>query len=274
MRFLDLFAGIGGFHIGMCRAGHHCVGAVENDTHARRVYIDGFPDTPLWGDAVGTPAETLPAHDILCGGFPCQPFSIAGKRSAQDPRAGLFYEISRIAGHHRPAYLVLENVPGLLSAHGGEAFAKILQRLDELGYDAGWQVLRGEDWLPQARHRLWIVACLRGSGAQEVLPLAGGAPPRPREGHRIRSGSFGDRYDIVTDGPAKTLMAGHDSCANTGIYRTPQGIRRLTPLECERISGFPDHWTASAPETARYRLLGNSCMPPVVEFLAKRLYIP
>jgi len=318
LRFLDMFSGIGGFHLGMSRAGHECAGAVEIDPHARAVYAHHWPDTPLWGDATKLAAADLPPFDVLCGGFPCQPFSVAGKGlGIDDARGTLFFDVARLARDARPRHIVLENVPGLL-AHAA-TFGRLLQILDECGYDAGWQVLHGECWLPQARHRLWLVACLRGSGAREVLPVGwtGQGDTGRRRGkataaQRVGPGTLGDdaanptglhavpfsathagsHGQHVRDGPSFTMTTvREDSCvavADPGIPAGKAGtlmavraalksgemrVRRLTPLEAERVQGFPDGWTdvEGVPESARYRLVGNAVMPPVVEFLGRML---
>ncbi|EHC6225235.1 TPA: DNA (cytosine-5-)-methyltransferase [Listeria monocytogenes] len=181
MKFLDLFAGIGGFRLGMERAGHECVGYVEIDKFARKSY-QAIHDTEgewtreditkvtddEWRELCGT-------VDIICGGFPCQSFSIAGKRLGfEETRGTLFFEIARAAKQIQPRYLFLENVKGLLSHNKGETFATILTALDELGYDAEWRVLNSKDFgVPQNRERVFIVANLRGSGGREIFPFGG-----------------------------------------------------------------------------------------------------
>ncbi|EHU8364228.1 DNA (cytosine-5-)-methyltransferase [Listeria monocytogenes] len=179
MKFLDLFAGIGGFRLGMERAGHKCVGYVEIDKFARRSY-EAIHDTEgewtreditkVTDDEWRTLRGTV---DIICGGFPCQSFSIAGKRLGfEETRGTLFFEIARAAKQIQPRYLFLENVKGLLSHNKGETFATILTTLHELGYDAEWQILNSKDFgVPQNRERVFIIGHLRGAGGREIFPL-------------------------------------------------------------------------------------------------------
>ncbi|KKK58587.1 hypothetical protein LCGC14_3042940, partial [marine sediment metagenome] len=129
-KFFDLFAGIGGFHLGL-KKNFQCVGACEIDRYARQVYSRHFPKVKIWEDATKIKPEELPDFDILCAGFPCQTFSIAGKRLGfEESRGTLFFEIARIARQKRPRLLLLENVKGLLSHDNGKTFAEILTTLD------------------------------------------------------------------------------------------------------------------------------------------------
>lgn len=151
MKFLDLFAGIGGFRLGMERAGHECVGYVEIDKFARKSYAAIHNTEGEWTahDITAVADDDIRRLrdrrqiDIICGGFPCQAFSIAGKRKGfDDTRGTLFFEIARFANIIRPRYLFLENVRGLLSHDGGDTFETILRTLDELGYDVEWDLLK------------------------------------------------------------------------------------------------------------------------------------
>lgn len=142
-----MFAGIGGFRSGLTKAGGFtCIGYCENDKYAKKAY-EAIYDTEgenFYEDARTIQPENLPDFDLLCGGFPCQAFSIAGKRGGfRDSRGTLFFEIARIARVKRPAFLCLENVPGLLSHDKGRTFQTILAALSELGYDVAWQVQIG-----------------------------------------------------------------------------------------------------------------------------------
>ncbi|MDK7910789.1 DNA cytosine methyltransferase [Enterococcus faecalis] len=177
MKFLDLFAGIGGFRLGMESAGHECIGFCEIDKFARTSYkaihdttgevemhdITTISDEFIWG---------IGSVDVICGGFPCQAFSIAGKRKGfEDTRGTLFFEIARFASILRPRYLFLENVKGLLNHEGGATFETILRALDELGYDVEWQVLNSKDYVPQNRERVFIIGHLRGERTRKVFPF-------------------------------------------------------------------------------------------------------
>ena len=180
MKFLDLFAGIGGFRLGMEAAGHECVGFCEIDQFARKSY-KAIHDTKgefEFHDITRVTDDTIRgigSVDAICGGFPCQAFSIAGKRRGfQDTRGTLFFEIARFASILRPKYLFLENVTGLLSHDNGNTFETILGALDELGYDAEWQVFNSKNFgVPQNRERLFIVGHLRGAGGREIFPFRG-----------------------------------------------------------------------------------------------------
>ncbi|MGV3353260.1 DNA cytosine methyltransferase [Streptococcus orisratti] len=180
MKFLDLFAGIGGFRLGMERAGHECVGFCEIDSFARKSY-KAIHDTEgefEFHDITRVTDESIRGIgrvDVICGGFPCQAFSIAGKRAGfEDTRGTLFFEIARFASILRPRYLFLENVTGLLSHNGGDTFETIIGALDELGYDAEWQVFNSKNFgVPQNRERVFIIGHLRGAGGRAIFPFGG-----------------------------------------------------------------------------------------------------
>ncbi|HEM3199330.1 TPA: DNA cytosine methyltransferase [Streptococcus suis 14A] len=181
MKFLDLFAGIGGFRLGMERAGHVCVGFCEIDPFARKSYkaIHNTEGEFEFHDITRVTDESIRGigHvDVICGGFPCQAFSIAGKRAGfEDTRGTLFFEIARFASILRPKYLFLENVTGLLNHDNGNTFETILGALDELGYDAEWQVFNSKNFgVPQNRERVFIIGHLRGAGGRAVFPFGGG----------------------------------------------------------------------------------------------------
>ena len=180
MKFLDLFAGIGGFRLGMEAAGHECVGFCEIDKFARESYkaihdtkgeIELHDITAVSDDTV----RGIGHVDVICGGFPCQAFSIAGKRKGfEDTRGTLFFEIARFASILRPRLLFLENVKGLLNHDGGDTFETIIAALDELGYDAEWQVLNSKNFgVPQNRERVFIIGHLRGECTRGVFPFGG-----------------------------------------------------------------------------------------------------
>ena len=180
MKFLDLFAGIGGFRLGMESAGHECLGFCEIDKFARASYkaihntegeIELHDITKVTDDEV----RAIGAVDVICGGFPCQAFSIAGaRRGFEDTRGTLFFEIARFASILKPKYLFLENVKGLLNHDKGNTFETILSALDELGYDVEWQVLNSKNFgVPQNRERVFIVGHLRGERTRNIFPISG-----------------------------------------------------------------------------------------------------
>ena len=182
MKFLDLFAGIGGFRMGLESLGHECVGFCEIDKFARKSYkaiYDTKGEVELHDITEVTNEEWRKFRgtvDIICGGFPCQAFSIAGKRKGflDETRGTLFFELARAAKEIQPPLLFLENVKGLLSHDQGRTFRTILSTLDELGYDAEWQVLNSKDYgVPQNRERVFIIGHLRGTGGRPVFPIRG-----------------------------------------------------------------------------------------------------
>mgnify|MGYP003085681288 FL=1 len=180
MQFLDLFAGIGGFRLGMEAAGHQCIGFCEIDKFARASY-KAIHDTG--GEIELHDIKTVSDEfiqsighvDVICGGFPCQAFSIAGnRRGFEDTRGTLFFEIARFASIVKPRILFLENVKGLLNHDKGRTFETILQTLDELGYDVEWQVLNSKDFgVPQNRERVFIIGHFRGESGRKVFPIGG-----------------------------------------------------------------------------------------------------
>lgn len=179
MRFLDLFSGIGGFRLGMEPAGHKCVGYCEIDKYARASYqaihdTEGEIDYKDITEVTNEEFRKLRGKvDVICGGFPCQAFSIAGNQLGfEDARGTLFYEIARAAEQVKPRYLFLENVRNLLSHDKGKTFERMLKILDELGYDAEWQVLNSKNFgVPQNRERVFIIGHLRGECTYRVFPI-------------------------------------------------------------------------------------------------------
>lgn len=177
MKFLDLFSGIGGFRLGMELAGHECVGFCEIDKFARTSYkaIHDTTGEVEMHDITSVTDEFVRGIgrvDVICGGFPCQAFSIAGKRQGfNDTRGTLFFEIARFASILRPRYLFLENVKGLLNHEGGATFETILRALDELGYDVEWHLFNSKDYVPQNRERVFIIGHLRGASTRKVFPF-------------------------------------------------------------------------------------------------------
>ncbi len=297
IKVASLFSGIGGFEKAFQQAGDmvEIVFTSEIDKYARQIYQKNFGVEPH-GDITQINTAEIPDHDILCGGFPCQAFSVAGKRRGfEDTRGTLFFEIMRIAEAKRPKLLFLENVKGLLSHDKGRTFQTILRSMDELGYDAEWQVFNSKNHgVPQNRERVFIIGHLRGAGTRPIFPITESSgvaetqeptvycldanyykgpaqqartmicipvltPDRenkPQAGRRFKDN--GDPSFTVT------AQDGH------GIM-TDDTIRRLTPMECERLQGFPDGWTDGVSDTQRYKCLGNAVTVNVVEFVARRL---
>lgn len=228
MNFLDLFSGIGGFRLGLEQAGHTPVGWVEIDKFARQSY-QAIHDTD--GEWTATDITKVTDEewrefngkvDIIAGGFPCQAFSIAGKRMGflDSTKGTLFFEVARAAQQIKPRYLFLENVKGLLNHDSGNTFRTILNTLDELGYDVEWRVLNSKDFgVPQNRERVYIIGHLRGDSGREVFPFfrENGATNRAsikQVGNVNNSTSFGGNpqtgrvYDMDGLSPTLNIMQG------------------------------------------------------------------
>ena len=189
--FIDLCSGIGGFHSGLVNTGHYrCVGHAEIDKNAEKAYnaIYGEEGGLNYGDLRTINPRELPHFDLLCGGFPCQSFSIAGSRGGfDDARGTLFFELARLAEARHPKYWLAENVPGLLDHDGGRTFAAILREMEKLGYFVEWQVLNSADFgVPQARKRVYLIGYLDERCRGKIFPFTEGAgapavQPRPAE---------------------------------------------------------------------------------------------
>lgn len=185
MKFYDAFCGIGGFHLGITQAhpDWECSGACDIDKHAKQIYSKHFPEVKLDDDIRkmdGLPAGT----EMFCGGFPCQSFSIAGKRGGfNDTRGTLFFEIARLLKSSKPKWVFLENVKGLLNHDEGRTFSTILNTLGELGYWWEYQVLNSKNFgVPQNRERVFIVGHLAGERSGAVFPLGTDAGPPDKQG--------------------------------------------------------------------------------------------
>jgi DNA (cytosine-5)-methyltransferase 1 len=172
IRFGSLFAGIGGFDLGLERSGMECIWQVEIDPFCQKVLAKHWPDVRRFSDVGDVGAHNLEAVDLICGGFPCQDVSLAGNRAGLNgKRSTLWSEFYRIVCEIRPRWVVIENVPGLLSSDNGGFFSKILRELSSGGYDAEWRIISGSDvGAPHRRERLWIVAYPNGSvGVDGIL---------------------------------------------------------------------------------------------------------
>jgi DNA (cytosine-5)-methyltransferase 1 len=288
MRYISLFSGIGGFEYGIEKAytknqstvgsnresatSQHngcplCVGFSEIDKYAISIYKHHYPTHPYLGDVTRIVPEELPDFDFLCGGFPCQAFSIAGKRGGfEDTRGTLFFEIARIARVKRPKLLLLENVKGLLSHDNGRTFGTILATLSELGYFSEWQVLNSKDFgVPQNRERVFIVGHLGGPSRGTVFPI------------EINGGFFEetDWFQMRDYEPKERKQDAHFSILEDGKDR-PVRIRRLTPTECERLQGYPDSWTkegvdGAVSDSQRYKCIGNSVTTNVIQSIMLKI---
>ena len=175
MKFIELFAGIDGFRLGLERAGHKCVWANEWMEKPRRIYAKQFGEKPDGRDIRIIRPDDIPEADFICGGFPCATFSIAGKRtgfSLEDTRGTLAFEMFRLARDERIPYIFFENVKGLLNHDNGRTFRVILECLDGMGYDSQWELLDSKNFgVPQHRERVFLIANFREKPRPKVFPI-------------------------------------------------------------------------------------------------------
>ena len=225
-----MFAGVGGFHLGMSQAGHQCVGACEIDKYARSVYAKHFPGIRLWEDATKINPAELPDFECLTAGFPCQAFSIAGTRLGfEESRGTLFFEIARIAKEKRPKLLLLENVKGLLNHDKGRTFATIITTLDEIGYDISWQVLNSKYFVPQNRERVFIVGHLRGVSRREIFPLGDiNCKTVEPKLEQLNDTPHDTGRIYHPDGIARSLRANSGGMGSkTGLYAVENSVKKI-----------------------------------------------
>lgn len=276
VKFFDTFSGIGGFALPLTEAGHECVGFSEIDRYATKIYLSHFPSHHNYGDITKIHADALPDFDILCGGFPCQPFSVMGKQLGfEDPRGNLFFHLCRIAEAKRPRLLFFENVYGLVQHDEGRTLRRICEELDRLGYDVTGQVLNSRNWVCQNRTRIYFIAHLRGTARPEVFPLATGSRKTVPQGYEVLASTddtCSKYYAWDTVNCIVASFTGHPNGRGKPVIRQPdRRIRRLTPIECERLQGFPDLWTEGVEERQRYKCLGNAVTVNVVRDIVSRL---
>lgn len=317
MKYLSLFSGIGGFELGIQKAvpDAYAIGFSEIDKYARSIYQKHFPEHKDYGDARDIVPEQLPDFDLLVAGFPCQSFSIAGKRKGfGDVRGTLFFEIARVLRDKRPRHILLENVQGLLSHEAGKTFQTMLRVLADLGYDVQWQVLNSKYFsVPQNRPRVFIVGYTGKGRGRQVFPLGQGDAVHTekdrdseKEQQRVRCehistavtknyhkgvhcggetyiGTLRNRPGEKPFRPVKGMVspalnarARQDGDMQPVVLRNGQ-LRRLTPIECERLQGFPDNWTSCGQngekisDTQRYKCIGNAVTVNVIEAIIKQI---
>lgn len=277
MKFLDLFAGVGGIRLGMEQAGHECVGWVEWDKFARKSYkAIHNPDGEFTEkDINDVKAESVPKADCWCFGFPCQDISVAGKQGGftNGKRSSLFFKVTglirELKEEDKPEYLFIENVKNLLSINKGWDFAKLLIEMDEIGYDVEWDVIDSAEVVPQHRERIFIVGHLRGRSTRKVFPIVrkckqsnndvkqvGNLNSVSQEQKVMVREATKKGFDIAGVGDTINLAqpnsktrrgrVGH-GIANTmtttntmATLTSDLRIRKLTPRECWRLQGFPD----------------------------------
>ncbi len=250
-----------------------CVGFSEIDKYAIQIYKQHYPNHKNYGSATEINPEELPNFDMLCGGFPCQAFSIAGKRMGfEDTRGTLFFDIARIAKVKRPRFLFLENVKGLLNHDNGRTFTTILATLDELGYNAEWEVLNSKYFgVPQNRERVFIIGHLRGTSSRQIFPL-GKSSRNINKTQQITTNVLAlDLYNKKAHSDRTPALT--EPHHNSLRMMVNNKIRKLTPTECERLQGFPDGWTEGVSDTQRYKCLGNAVTVNVIEAIASQMQL-
>ena len=301
MKYFSMFSGIGGFELGIEKAYEEksrnrkitqtdrdmsnidsrnvwwwgneqsptCVGYSEIDKYASAIYDYHFNHTN-YGDCTKINWQEVEDFDLLTAGFPCQAFSLAGKRLGfKDTRGTLFFEIARCLKEKRPKYFLLENVKGLLSHDHGNTFKTIVSTLTELGYDLQWQCLNSKCFgVPQSRPRVFIVGHLRAECRPEIFPIREGNK-EDFELNSLISHTIDANY---YKGPGAKDVKKH---LRQLIFYTDT-IRRLTPIECERLQGFDAGWTkkgimkgkeVAISDTRRYQTLGNAVTVNVIQYI-------
>lgn len=308
LTFIDLFAGLGGFRLALESLGAKCVYSNEWDKSVQEVYNVNFGETPE-GDITKVDEKTIPDHDILCAGFPCQAFSISGKRMGfEDSRGTLFFDVARIVKEKMPKVVFMENVRNFASHDGGKTIKVVESTMEELGYDFNYKVLSAVDYnVPQKRERVYMV-CFRKDlrvndfeypepvglkrHVEDLLLLDADERVKPLYRERsdiqleedngeyvnrskrlgiVGKGGQGERIYSVK-GIAITLSAyGGGFFAKTGGYLVNGRPRKLHPRECARMMGFPDTYKISESINQAYKQFGNSVVVDVLQYVASEI---
>lgn len=310
-KFIDLFAGIGGMRLAYEQAGGKCVYSNEWNKYSQQTYFSNFGEQPE-GDITKVDENSIPAHDVLVAGFPCQPFSIAGVSKKQslgratgfeDKTQGtLFFDVCRILKAKRPKAFMLENVKNLCSHDKGRTFKVITESLEELDYEVFYKVMDGQNFVPQHRERIIIVGFDRkryGSNVDFSFNITPAVPkPVVRDildkkvddkytlsdklwiylqnyaaKHKAAGNGFG--YGIADpDGISRTLSARYyKDGSEILIAQNGKNPRRLTPRECARLQGFPDDFKIPVSDTQAYKQFGNSVVVPLMANIAQLVHI-
>lgn len=306
--FIDLFAGLGGFRLALESLGAKCVYSSEWDEPVRKVYSDNFADIPD-GDITQVDEKSVPDHDILCAGFPCQAFSISGKQHGfEDSRGTLFFDVARIVKEKQPKVVFMENVKNFASHDGGKTLEVVRATMEDLGYTFFYKVLSAVDFgIPQKRERIYMV-CFRNdlnvasfnypepfelqkhvedfllSDENMVSHLYVDRPDTYFNGKKdehysnktirlgiVNKGGQGERI-YSTKGIAITLSAnGGGVFSKTGGYLINGRTRKLHPRECARLMGFPDSYIISDSPNQAYKQFGNSVVIDVLQLIAMEI---
>lgn len=304
--FIDLFAGIGGMRIAFESHGGDCVYSNEWNKYCQQTYFANFGEQPD-GDITKVDARIIPNHDILVAGFPCQPFSIAGVSKKQsmgratgfeDKTQGtLFFDVCRIIKAKRPKAFMLENVKNLKSHDKGNTFKVIMESLEELDYEVFYDIIDGQNYVPQHRERILIVGFDRKRFGKDIDFKFDITPVEPKPvvsdilendvdnkytlsdklwiylqnyaaKHKAAGNGFG--YGLADpSGVARTLSARYyKDGSEILIAQEGKNPRRLTPRECARIQGFPDTFKIVVSDTQAYKQFGNSVVVPLMSDVA------
>lgn len=308
-KFIDLFAGIGGFRLAFQNLGGKCVFTSEWNHYAQKTYEANFGEVPF-GDITKISEKEIPDHDVLLAGFPCQPFSIAGvsKKNAlgrnhgflDETQGTLFFDIARILKEKKPKAFLLENVKNLVSHDKGKTFKVISSTLKELGYSLHYKVLDGKYFAPQHRERIVIVGFdlnhFKGKESFE-FPTMPDNPPlviedileknvdekytltdklwdylqKYAQKHKAKGNGFG--FGLVDfDGISRTLSARYyKDGSEILIPQEGKNPRRLTPRECARLQGYPENFKIPVSDTQAYRQFGNSVVTPLMQEVGKKI---
>lgn len=273
LKFIDLFAGIGGFHIALNNIGGNCVFSCEIDKSARETYKKNhkIAEDIFAEDITKIASDEVPDHDILCAGFPCQPFSQAGfKKGFEDIRGTLFFDIVRIIDTKKPKAIFLENVQHLLKHDDGKTFQKIQDVIkNQLGYSFYYKVVRASDFgLPQHRARLFMVGFKSDKKQSFVFP---DKLPLKTTMSDIFNGKCNKKigYTLRVGGRGSKI----DDRRNWDSYLVDNQIRRITPKEGLLMQGFPANFVLPSSQTQAMKQLGNSVAVPAVEAVAKQISI-
>ncbi len=297
MTFIDLFAGIGGIRLACENVGGKCVFSSECDKYAQKTYESNFGEKPK-GDITQINAKDIPDHDLLCAGFPCQPFSIAGlKKGFEDVRGGLFGDIIRILQYKKPKAFLLENVKNLVSMDGGRLWQSMAYALDFAGYNFTYKICNAKHYVPQNRERVFVVGFHKSfEGIDFQFPVPPGLKLKAQDilessvdkkytlsdkmweclkQHKLKHESKGNGFGyglIDFQGITRTIKSRYYKDGSEALVPQPkQNPRRLTPRECARLQGFPDDFVIPVSDTQAYKQFGNSVVVPLVEDIVKMI---
>lgn len=297
MKMCDLFAGIGGFRLAARNLNHECVFSSEWNKFCQQTYQANFGDIPH-GDITQIDPASIPSFDLLTGGLPCQPFSMAGQRKGfDDARGTLFFNVATIIAYHQPKAILLENVKHLRTHDKGNTFRMIVETLNQLGYQTFHEVINAKDHgIPQSRSRLYIVGFKSDSFAP--IPFSFPRPSKAttsirtilesnpdqkytmsdklwqgclthRQRHRDKGNGWSFSIFNPDDAYTNTLVA--TSIKETLLYQDNQNPRRLTPREWARLQGFPDSFVIPVSDTQAYKQFGNSVAVPVIQSIMREI---